>query len=1210
MGTIFPLAQTMTENLKLHRITVVAAGLTMGLGACGLLGATPLQGEAVDLLSMSTASGLGFCLSGGSLLLLHLGRRPLTRRLGLGLAVLMLGLTLANLAGAMTGQSLPGPFGEPWVANRPAQAPLSFTVPFVMTGLSLIALYRPRRSWFNVSNWLGLAVAEFALLCLVGAALRPDVLEGVSLPGIACFLLLGGGLVYARLDIRFLRLFARGHPLGFLALRLVLVGLIVPLVLYVLEVLWLLPLAPQAHDFIALITVFLSLAILGAFIFSLWRMDEFDRLRRDAENSRDSLLARLQQQASGLELQVAERTRSLNESTQRLQLALRASRYGVWDLDVAAGTILWDDRQLALHGLQAGDFDGRLETWLQFVQPEDRPFIQELDRQMSDGSNALDYTFRLLRPDGSTRHIEAHCIVERDGQGRAVRIVGLNRDITTEHEHESTVSALNQRLQFVLNSSGYGVWEIDYAKQARSWDDQLLRIYGLARADLRGGQKDWEDRIHPDDLPAVQTALAELIESRRPQLTQQFRIVRPDGAVRHIETRGYLLRESDGRLRMIGFDSDVTEAHELREALRITEERWKLALSSNHDAVWDRNFTTGEIYRDEHYANMLGHAPAELNATKPIWDLIGHPDDLPAVEAAMQAHLEGRTALFEAEYRLRHKDGRWVWILGRGKVVARDAQGHALRMVGTQTDITARKQLEVKLRHGEEMSLQLGRLAQIGAWEWDLETDRLTWSPEMFGILEVELGYEPTQGRFLDFFPPIAEAALGEALTQCTQAGAGFDLELPCKTARDRTRFVRVLGRAEVKGGKTMRIYGAFQDITARRDAEETRRKLEGQLFQAQKMETLGTLAGGIAHDFNNLLAGILGYQELALETLVPEDPARPCVTAARDASLRARELIEQILTFSRQAGSEKSPVNLTRVVEDARRFLRATVPSTISIEVSHPADCGQVLADATQIHQVLLNLGSNAAHAMRAGGGTIRLNLSSVELDTRTAAALGKIAPGRYVRLDFSDTGHGMDEETRKRIFDPFFTTKAVGQGTGLGLSVVHGIIEAHRGAISVDSAPGQGATFTLYLPVVAAQHDESAEIETARPRGNGELIAVVDDDPMVGRIAQLALENAGFKVIAFDSPMECLESLRRQPAGLAMLLTDQTMPMLTGIELAAQVRTFAPDLPVLIMSGYFSRISPEKLAEIGRVALIPKPFTNVELVRSVIGAIRPEAE
>ncbi|MFI5337530.1 MAG: ATP-binding protein, partial [Opitutales bacterium] len=553
--------------------------------------------------------------------------------------------------------------------------------------------------------------------------------------------------------------------------------------------------------------------------------------------------------------------------------------------------------------------------------------------------------------------------------------------------------------------------------------------------------------------------------------------------------------------------------------------------------------------------------------------------------------------------------GHWVWMLSRGKIVARDAQGHPQRMVGTKTDITPRKELEERMRHGEELSLQLGRLAQIGAWEWDLTAGRLTWSPEMFRIHEVDLGYEPTPEKALEFYPEYDRRTMSGALQHAIQKGTGFDLELPFLTAQGRRLWVRVLGRTEVHEGVATRIYGAFQDITGRRDAEDTRRHLEGQLFQAQKMETLGTLAGGIAHDFNNLLTGILGYQDLALDTLPEGDAARGYLSAARDASMRARELVEQILTFSRQAGSEKVPVSLAQVVDDARRFLRATVPSTIRIEAEVAPGCERVLADATQIHQVLLNLGSNAAYAMRATGGVMRLALRPVRLEEETAAALNHLPAGRYIRLDFSDTGMGMADDVRKRIFDPFFTTKEVGQGTGLGLSVVHGIIQAHHGAITVSSAPGQGAVFTVHLPVAPEAVDDFETVTAAVPRGGGELIAVVDDEDIVRSFAQMALEKMGYRVAAFDSPNQCLEVLRRAQGEYALLLTDQTMPMMKGIELAAEARLVAPTLPVVIMSGYFSRISPDKLAQIGQVALLSKPFTNEELARCIHRALHPDA-
>jgi PAS domain S-box-containing protein len=770
------------------------------------------------------------------------------------------------------------------------------------------------------------------------------------------------------------------------------------------------------------------------------------------------------------------------------------------------------------------------------------------------------------------------------------------------------MAALSRRLLFVLNATGYGVWEYDFAADRMKWDDHLLEIYGLKREQITGQTKEWHDCVLPEDLPGVVAEIDRVVSGDREQLQQEFRVMRRDGSIRHISSRGYVLRDAEGRPRsMVGFDRDITSDQVLREELRITEERWHLALTSNNDGVWDWNVETGEIYRNPRAAEIVGCLPAEIPTDRQIWQILGHPEDVPAANAAMADHLEGRKPVYQCEYRLRHKAGHWVWVLDRAKVVKRDSRGLPLRVVGTQTDITPRKELEERLRHGEEMSLQLGRLAQIGAWEWDLSNSRLTWSPEMYRIHEVELGYEPTLAKSLDFYPTHAKNTLADALQHAVRAGAGFDLELPFTTGRGHQLWVRVLGRAAVKDGHATRVYGAFQDITARRDAEEMRRQLEGQLFQAQKMETLGTLAGGIAHDFNNLLTGILGYQDLALDGMLEGDPARNYLGAARDASMRARELVDQILTFSRQSASEKVPVNLGQVIEDARRFLRATVPATIRMEVEIAPDCGRVLADATQLHQVLLNLGSNAAHAMRATGGAMHITLAPVTLDMDQANALGHLEPGRYLKLSFRDSGHGIDEETRKRIFDPFFTTKEVGQGTGLGLSVVHGIIQAHAGAITVESKIGQGATFTIYLPEAQAETVEESAPDTSMPRGNGELIAVVDDEDIVRTFAQMALEKLGYRVVSFDSPMQCLEALKRQPADFALLLTDQTMPGMKGIELASEVRATAPRLPVVIMSGYFSRISPDKLAQIGQVALLSKPFTNEELARTVRRGIHP---
>jgi len=285
-------------------------------------------------------------------------------------------------------------------------------------------------------------------------------------------------------------------------------------------------------------------------------------------------------------------------------------------------------------------------------------------------------------------------------------------------------------------------------------------------------------------------------------------------------------------------------------------------------------------------------------------------------------------------------------------------------------------------------------------------------------------------------------------------------------------------------------------------------------------------------------------------------------------------------------------------------------VPATVRIEVAISKECGRVLADATQLHQVLLNLGSNAAHAMQSTGGVMRISLDPVVLDETQAHTVNQQRAGRYLRLAFSDSGHGMDEETCRRIFDPFFTTKEVGQGTGLGLSVVHGIVQAHQSSITVESEVGKGTTFTIYMPEVPKVEEIVDDEEgDSIPRGTGQLIAMVDDEDIVRSLAQMALEKLGYRVASFESPVRCLEVLKKNPADFALLLTDQTMPVMKGIDLASEARVIAPSLPVVIMSGYFSRISPEKLAQIGHVNLLSKPFTNEELATAIYKSITADS-
>jgi PAS domain S-box-containing protein len=1211
------LRASVLPDLTLQRMARVAAGATFALGLAGMLGwwldLAWLRRWPGDPRVISPNAAFVLALCSLALLLLHGPGGRFARIAGHLLAL----ATLAMSAAAIVRMSFnldPGWLASPLHATPPGSTPrlpLNSALAAALTALGILALAHERRHWFGLSNWLGLAVISFATIHLASALLAtaPDITRMAAFTATG-YLALGAALLAARAEGSLPRVFSRQDPVGYLALPLFGTGLIVPLLLYLLQIWWFVPIAPELHDTCVLVATVQGIAVLGMLTFALRRMDRIDVRRREAESARDMLLARLQQQASTLELLVGERTQELRKTTERLDLALRAGGFGVWDWDLTGRSIYWDPRQCSLYGYTPAEFDGTKGAWLQRLHHDDRAAIEAEVAQALAGAEHFENVFRIVLPDGTERHIQSHGFVRRDEQGQVVRVVGMDRDITESQARARELALVNDRLQLAIHATGYGVWEMDITTRHMLWDDRMLEIYGLTRPQFSGRPDEWQSRVLPEDAPADDERINEALSGRSPIYRSTFRIARPDGSIRHIEAYGVVQRGRQGQpVRIVGLDRDVTDDTELREQLRITEERWRLALSGTNDGVWDWDIPANRVYRDARYAEIVGYATADLPGGM-IWRELGHPDDIASVEHAIGEHLAGRTPIYQYEYRLRHRTGRWIWVLGRGKVVARDAAGHPLRMVGTQTDVTLRKELEERLRHGEEMSLQLGRLAQIGAWEWDLLSGKLTWSPEMFRIHEVELGFEPLLERSFTFYPPEARRTLTEAMESAVRNGTGFDLELPFISARARNLWVRVQGRAQMKEGRATRIYGAFQDITGRRDAEEMRRQLESQLFQAQKMETLGTLAGGIAHDFNNLLTGILGYQDLALEAIEEPDACRNYLGSSREASMRARELVDQILTFSRQTGSEKVPVNLAQVIEEARRFLRATVPSNIRMEIDVGTDCGRVLADSTQLHQVLLNLGSNAAHALRATGGTIRLALAQVSLDSAQLAALhAKLPPGDYARIEFSDNGTGIDEDTRKRIFDPFFTTKDVGQGTGLGLSVAHGIMQHHRGAITVASEVGRGTTFTLLLPIAGDQPHDPPPSASPFPRGQGELIAVVDDEDVVRGFAQLALERNGYRVRPFDTPTECLEEMRRDPRAFRVLLTDQTMPVMRGIELASELRTFAPDLPVVIMSGYFSHISPAMLAKLGRVSLLSKPFTIEELARAIHRALPTEA-
>jgi PAS domain S-box-containing protein len=390
-------------------------------------------------------------------------------------------------------------------------------------------------------------------------------------------------------------------------------------------------------------------------------------------------------------------------------------------------------------------------------------------------------------------------------------------------------------------------------------------------------------------------------------------------------------------------------------------------------------------------------------------------------------------------------------------------------------------------------------------------------------------------------------------------------------------------------------------DLTARKQDEKLRNELEAQLRQSQKMQAIGTLAGGIAHDFNNILSAILGNAEL-LKMDLPDSPeARETLAGILKATERARILVQHILAFSRVETPERKRISLRPVVVEALELIRATLPASIEIRAELEETRYEILGNATQVHQVLMNLCSNAHHAIGKAQGCITIVKKAVEIDEATALLHPGLFAGRHMEISITDTGCGMDAGTLERIFEPFYTTKAPGQGTGLGLAVVHGIMQTHDGVITVTSRPGQGSTFRLFFPVIGTATAEVTEASTALPLGQGQRILLVDDESALVRLAEKVLARINYKTQAYTSPVEALAAFTAAPDSFDLVVTDLTMPQMTGLDLARQIPAIRPGMPIILCTGHRTLEDEVEFARLGIHCILSKPFHTDALAETV---------
>lgn len=512
-----------------------------------------------------------------------------------------------------------------------------------------------------------------------------------------------------------------------------------------------------------------------------------------------------------------------------------------------------------------------------------------------------------------------------------------------------------------------------------------------------------------------------------------------------------------------------------------------------------------------------------------------------------------------------------------------------------QAEILQRKQAEDALRDSQERLKAIFETASDAIVTVDLHN--VLTSVNRTG--EVIFGYRRKLmvGKPLDAFLTPESAMLARERTQKAIKGESLSSSFELEGQHQGKTKVPLEAKARLlyDGKKPIGLVCVFRDITERK-------RLEEQLRQAQKMEAIGTLAGGIAHDFNNILSAIIGYAELATYDIPQASPLQDTIQEVLTAGNRAKDLVQQILTFSRRHEHERKPIHLHLIVNEALKLLRASLPTTIDIQSYIRKDVGHILADPTQIHQVLMNLCTNAGHAMQDTGGLLEIRLDPVDIDINNVFTTHHptLQPGPHVRLKVRDTGHGMSSEVLERIFEPFFTTKEIGQGTGMGLAVVHGIITSHNGAITVRSAPGQGTAVKIYLPCIKEIVGSVEQSREPIPHGK-ECILFVDDEVALTRLGHAMLGRLGYNVVTRASSIEALAAFRASPQRFDLVITDQTMPQMTGEQLTKELRKIRPDIPIILCTGFSHAMNADKAQTLEIDGFLMKPLLIDDLGREI---------
>jgi PAS domain S-box-containing protein len=782
--------------------------------------------------------------------------------------------------------------------------------------------------------------------------------------------------------------------------------------------------------------------------------------------------------------------------------------------------------------------------------------------------------------------------------------IALHRHSLDRKLTESRVALIKseERLRLAQEAAHSGTWEWDLTTNENFWSDELWPLYGLERDSCQASYQAWLEIIHPDDRDQVENIVRNAAANGG-ELNAEWRVKQDKGKTRWLMSRGKPVFNATGEAtHYLGIVIDITERKMAEEALRESE--------AKHRRLFE-NMTQGVVYQSAHGEIISANPAAErilgLNLSQllgkkprdPAWRAVREDgSDLADEEHPSMVALHTGTPVERFVMGVvKPQQNHYTWISVTAVPLFHWGETTPFQVYVTFDDITEQHRAEKNYRMLFQEMLDAFALHEIIC---DNEGH-----PIDYRFLAVNPAFEKMTGlravdiigrRVLEVLPGTERRWIE---TYGRVALTGDPVFFENYTATLKKHF-------EITAFKPAPHQFAciFADITDRKNSEQERIVLQEKLKQAQKMEAIGTLAGGIAHDFNNILSAILGYTELALEDSQSGSVKPKYLEQVIQAGHRARDLVKQILVYSRQQEAKKIPLQPAAVVEESMQLLRSSIPTSIDFQQDLDPQTDLVFAELTQIQQIIVNLCTNAYHAMEETGGTLTVGLRNKSFTQQDLVNIFGVQPGKFVQLSIWDTGKGISAEVQEKMFDPYFTTKETGKGTGMGLAIVHGIVKSYGGFITCQSEFGTGTVFEVNLPALAEQIVSQTEEIKPVSAGN-ESILLVDDESMLAEMNRVMLERLGYRVTAKMNSTDALATFTEQPLAFDLVITDQTMPEMTGIDLARRMLQIRPGLPIILSTGYSGLITEEKVKAIGIKGFALKPLVKREiaaLVRKVL--------